>query len=262
MGKEINMNFLEVKNLTIQFGGLMAVDHVNFSVKEGQIVSIIGPNGAGKTTIYNMLTGVYKPTEGEILFGENRVDLMSPEEIVKIGMARTFQNIRLFPDMRVIENVMVGTHTRLSYSLLDEIFHTKKYRTMEYEKRNHGKELLEQVGLLHRLNDYAGNLPYGEQRKLEIVRAIATGAKLLLIDEPAAGMNPYESEELRKFILLLKDKGYTILLIEHDMNVVMSISDYIYVLDYGKKIAEGLPKDIQNNKEVLTAYLGESEESE
>lgn len=262
MEKEVKMNFLEVKNLTIQFGGLMAVDHVNLSVKEGQIVSIIGPNGAGKTTIYNMLTGVYKPTEGEILFKGNRVDLMTPEEIVKIGMARTFQNIRLFPDMRVIENVMVGTYIKLSYSLLDEIFHTKKYRTMEYEKRHHGKELLKQVGLLHRLNDYAGNLPYGEQRKLEIVRAIATGAKLLLIDEPAAGMNPYESEELRKFILLLKEKGFTILLIEHDMNVVMNISDYIYVLDYGKKIAQGLPQDIQNNKEVLKAYLGESEESQ
>lgn len=256
------MAFLEAHNITIHFGGLTAVDHLDFKVEQGQVVSIIGPNGAGKTTIFNILTGVYKPNEGEISFEGNRMEGKIPQQIVSSGMARTFQNIRLFPDMRVIENVLVGTHIQTKYGFLDGLFRTKRFRREEAEKKRYAAKLLSDVGLEHRIDDYADNLPYGEQRKLEIVRAIATGAKLLLLDEPAAGMNPQESEELRQFILQLRDQGYTILLIEHDMNVVMNISDYIYVVDYGKKIAEGLPKEILENKLVAAAYLGESEVAE
>lgn len=256
------MAYLEAKNLTIHFGGLTAVDHLGFAVEKGQIVSIIGPNGAGKTTIFNLLTGVYKPNEGEIYFDGKRMDGKTPGQIVTVGMARTFQNIRLFSDMRVIENVLVGTHIQTKYRFLEGLFRTRHFRREEDEKKRYAAMLLEEVGLRHRIDDYADNLPYGEQRKLEIARAIATGAKLLLLDEPAAGMNPQESEELRQFILQLKHKGYTILLIEHDMNVVMNISDYIYVVDYGKKIAEGHPEEIQDNKLVAAAYLGEGEVEE
>lgn len=256
------MAYLEARNITIQFGGLTAVDHMNFKVEEGQVVSIIGPNGAGKTTIFNLLTGIYKPSEGEIYFDDKRIDGLLPQKIVSAGLARTFQNIRLFFDMRVIENVLIGTHISTKYHFFDRLLYTKRYRKEEGEKNRYAAKLLKEVGLENRLHDYADNLPYGEQRKLEIARAIATGAKLLLLDEPAAGMNPQESEELRQFILQLKKQGYTILLIEHDMNVVMKLSDYIYVVDYGKKIAEGLPQEIQSNKQVAVAYLGESEEDQ
>lgn len=256
------MAYLEAHNISIHFGGLTAVDHLDFKVEKGQIVSIIGPNGAGKTTIFNILTGVYQPSDGEIRFAGKRIEGIAPQDIVNAGMARTFQNIRLFSDMRVIENVLVGTHIRTKYRFFDELFRTKRFHKEEGEKRRYAEKLLKEVGLHHRLHDYADNLPYGEQRKLEIVRAIATGAELLLLDEPAAGMNPQESEELRKFILHLKEQGFTILLIEHDMNVVMNLSDYIYVVDYGKKIAEGLPHEIQENKQVAIAYLGESEVDE
>lgn len=256
------MAYLEAHNIAIHFGGLTAVDHLDFKVKKGQVVSIIGPNGAGKTTIFNMLSGVYKPSDGEIYFEGKRIDGNTPVQIVGAGIARTFQNIRLFPDMRVIENVLVGTHIRTSYRFTDGLFRTKRFRKEEGAKKRYAAKLLAEVGLSARINNYADNLPYGEQRKLEIVRAIATGAQLLLLDEPAAGMNPQESEELRQFIFQLKDQGYTILLIEHDMNVVMNISDYIYVVDYGKKIAEGLPHEILENKLVAAAYLGESEVEE
>ena len=253
------MAYLEAHNLVIRFGGLTAVDHLDFKVEKGQVVSIIGPNGAGKTTIFNILSGVYKLNDGEIYFEGNKLNDKSPQEIVGAGIARTFQNIRLFSDMRVIENVLVGTHSRTGYQFLDGLLRTKRFRKEEGEKKRYAAKLLEEVGLKSRISDYADNLPYGEQRKLEIVRAIATGAKLLLLDEPAAGMNPQESEELRQFILHLKGQGYTILLIEHDMNVVMNISDYIYVVDYGKLIAEGRPHEILENKQVLAAYLGEGE---
>lgn len=256
------MAYLEARNITIQFGGLTAVDHLDFKVEKGQVVSIIGPNGAGKTTIFNLLTGIYKPNSGEIYFKDRRIDGLPPQKIVAAGLARTFQNIRLFSDMRVIENVLVGTHIGTKYNFFDRLFYTGRYRREEIEKTRYAVKLLEEVGLEHRIDDYADNLPYGEQRKLEIARAIATGTKLLLLDEPAAGMNPQESKELRQFILQLKKQGYTILLIEHDMNVVMNLSDYIYVVDYGKKIAEGLPQEIQNNRQVAVAYLGESEEEQ
>ena len=256
------MALLDVKNITLRFGGLTAVDSLDFSVDQGQIVSIIGPNGAGKTSVFNILSGIYELNNGEIYFDGERLDGKTPQQIVNKGIARTFQNIRLFSDMRVIENVLVGAHTQIKYGFLAGLFRSKSFRKEEAQMKRFAVKLLQDVGLTHRLHDYADNLPYGEQRKLEIVRAIATGAKLLLLDEPAAGMNPQESEELRKFILQLKNQGFTILLIEHDMNVVMNISDYIYVVDYGKKIAQGLPQDIQNNPLVAAAYLGESEVEE
>ena len=250
------MPFLEVKGITKRFGGLTAVNNVSFHVERGEIISIIGPNGAGKTTVFNILTGVYDIGEGEILFEESTIHNRKPQDIVDRGISRTFQNIRLFANMRVVENVLMGTHINTQYSFFDALFRTPRFRRQEREKAEKAIRILKSIDLEHRMHDYAKNLPYGEQRKLEIARAIATDAKLLLLDEPAAGMNPQESENLLGFIRLLRDKGYTVLLIEHDMNVVMSISDRIYVLDYGKLIAHGLPHEIANNPDVIEAYLG------
>ena len=250
------MALLEVKGITKTFGGLVAVENVEFNVNEGEIVSIIGPNGAGKTTIFNMLTGVYHVNGGKILFDGKEIQNKQPRDIVKAGIARTFQNIRLFPTMRVIENVLVGEHTNIGYNFLDLLFKTKKYREEEKAAHQRAIDLLVSLDLGDQIDNYAKNLPYGMQRKLEIARAIATKARLIILDEPAAGMNPQESEELKEFIRKLRDKGQTILLIEHDMSVVMDISDRIYVIDHGRKIAEGLPKEIAVNKRVITAYLG------
>ena len=254
------MAFLEVNNVSKQFGGLSAVSNVNFHVEKGEIVSIIGPNGAGKTTIFNRLTGVYDVTEGTIVFDGEEIQNQKVQHIVNAGIARTFQNIRLFKNMRTIENVMIGYHQNTKYNTFDLIFRTPRFR--KYEKEAHLKalEVLESLGFGKYIHTYAGNLPYGEQRKLEIARAIATGAKLLLLDEPAAGMNPQESEELLKFIKGLQAQGFTIILIEHDMSVVMNISNRIYVLDHGKMIADGLPEEIANNQTVVEAYLGKSED--
>ena len=251
------MSFLNIKNITIQFGGLRAVDNVSLHVDQGEIVSLIGPNGAGKTTVFNMLTGVYQRTEGEISFMDERIDGMAPQEIVIRGISRTFQNMRLFPKMRVIENVLVGTHVNTHYNLFQGLFRTPAFRRIESEKTARAIEILTSIGLGKYINSYAESLPYGEQRKVEIARAMATNAKLLLLDGPAAGMNPAESEELLRFIRHLKEIGYTVLLIEHDMNVVMNISDRIYVLDHGKLIADGLPGEIANDRQVIRAYLGE-----
>lgn len=253
------MAFLEIRNVSKHFGGLIALDKVSIKVERGEIVSIIGPNGAGKTTLFNMLTGVYEVTEGEIIFDGRPIHNLPPQEIVKAGLARTFQNIRLFGDMRVIENVLVGMHTNTSYSAIDLLFRTRRFRNEEREKHQRAVEILDSIGLKAKMHMYASNLPYGDQRRLEIARAISTNAKILLLDEPAAGMNPQESEDLLHFIKNLRDQGYTILLIEHDMNVVMNISDRIYVIDYGKLIAEGLPAEISTNKRVIEAYLGRSE---
>lgn len=253
------MAYLEVKNLSKHFGGLTAVNGVSFEVNKGKIISIIGPNGAGKTTLFNMLTGVYTVTEGEIILNGNNIHNKDPQEIVEAGIARTFQNIRLFPNLRVIENVLLGMHTNTNYNFVDLLFRSKKFKNIEVEKHERAIEILDSIGLKDKIDSYASNLPYGDQRKLEIARAIATNAQILLLDEPAAGMNPQESEDLLKFIKELRDKGYTIILIEHDMSVVMNISDRIYVIDYGKKIAEGLPQEIASNKRVIEAYLGRSE---
>lgn len=255
------MSYLEVKNLSKHFGGLTAVDGVSFEVNKGEIISVIGPNGAGKTTLFNMLTGVYTVTEGEIILNGNNIHNKNPQEIVEAGIARTFQNIRLFPNLRVIENVLLGMHTNIDYNFADLLFRSKKFKNIEIEKHERAIEILDSIGLKDKIDSYASNLPYGDQRKLEIARAIATNAQILLLDEPAAGMNPQESEDLLKFIKELRDKGYTIILIEHDMSVVMNISDRIYVIDYGKKIAEGLPQEIASNKRVIEAYLGRSEDS-
>ena len=250
------MALLEVKGITKVFGGLKAVENVEFKVDQGEIISIIGTNGAGKTTIYNMLTGVYKVDGGAITFEGKDIHNRPPREIVKAGIARTFQNIRLFPTMRVIENVLLGEHINVKYHFWDLLFKTPKYRREEKEAHQRAIDLLESLDLADEIDNYAKNLPYGMQRKLEIARALATNAKLIILDEPAAGMNPQESEELMEFIRSLRERGETILLIEHDMNVVMNISDRIYVIDHGRKIAEGLPKEIAKNPEVIKAYLG------
>lgn len=250
------MAYLEAQDITIQFGGLKAVDHVSFSVEKGTITSIIGPNGAGKTTVFNILTGVYQISEGKIIFDGNEIQNKTPQEIVKAGISRTFQNIRLFGNLRVIENVLIGTHIHTKYSFWDSVFRTKRFQKEESALTVEAVNILDSIGLGDQIDSYASNLPYGEQRKVEIARAIATDAKIILLDEPAAGMNPLESEELLRFIRELRDKGYTIILIEHDMNVVMNISDKIYVLDHGKKIAEGLPEEIAHDERVIQAYLG------
>lgn len=250
------MAYLQVNGITKRFGGIVAVDKVSFEVNQGEIVSIIGPNGAGKTTIFNMLTGVYTIDEGEIIFDGKAIHNHKPQEVVKAGISRTFQNIRLFQDLRVVENVLVGTHIKTKYSFFDSVLRTRRFLKEEDEKVLTAIRILKSIGLDDRRDDYAQNLPYGDQRKLEIARAIATGAKVLLLDEPAAGMNPQESADLLQFIRSLQKKGYTIILIEHDMSVVMNISDRIYVIDHGKPIAHGLPKEIANNEKVIEAYLG------
>jgi branched-chain amino acid transport system ATP-binding protein len=254
------MALLEVKGITKRFGGLVAVDKLSFEVNENEIISIIGPNGAGKTTVFNMITGIYEIDEGEIVFNNEEITNKKSAYIVECGISRTFQNIRLFKQMRVIENVLIGTHIKTNYGFFDALFHTKRFRNEERNATQKAIDILESIGLGDYIDDYANNLPYGLQRRVEIARAIATGAKLIILDEPAAGMNPQESENLLNFIRGLRDKGYTILIIEHDMNVVMNISDRIYVMDYGKRIADGTPQEITSNPVVIKAYLGDASE--
>jgi branched-chain amino acid transport system ATP-binding protein len=251
-------NILESVGVTKVFGGLTAVSDVTFAIPRGAIVSIIGPNGAGKTTFFNVLTGLYKPTLGQVVFDGQDVTGDRPDRIMALGMARTFQNIRLFGTMTALENVMVGQHARMKAGLFGSILRTPGVRREEQRVRDHAAETLAYVGLKPRVQDHlAINLSYGDQRRVEIARALASDPSLLLLDEPTAGMNPQESDELTTFMRRLRDeRGLSILLIEHDMKVVMGVSEHITVLDHGEKIAEGEPHEVRANPLVVEAYLG------
>ncbi len=252
------MSLLKTANLGISFGGLRAVDDVNIEIRDGELVGLIGPNGAGKTTIFNLLTGVYKPTEGSISINDITINKKSTPQIVALGVARTFQNIRLFKNLSVLENVKLALNNSMSYSTLSAIFRLPKFWKEEKKVTDIALDLLDIFDMSEMANITAGNLSYGQQRKLEIARALATSPKLLLLDEPAAGMNPFETRELMRTISFIREKfSIAILLIEHDMDLVMGICERLYVLNFGKIIAEGLPEEIQNNKEVIAAYLGE-----
>lgn len=249
---------LEAQGIFKSFGGLTAVNDIDFSLDVGQIGSIIGPNGAGKTTFFNIISGYYNPDQGKITFDSRDVTNLSPEKVAACGIARTFQNIRLFPDLMVVENVLVGMHLHLSSNIAKIVLNTRGVRDEEEKAYGQARSLLAYAGLAGKEAELARSLSYGDQRRLEVARALAVRPKMLLLDEPTAGMNPRETDEMKDFILQLRDeRKVTILLIEHDMKVVMGISDHITVLNYGMKIAEGTPQEIRDNPEVIKAYLGQ-----
>ncbi|GGL47599.1 ABC transporter ATP-binding protein [Sporolactobacillus putidus] len=251
------MSILEVKNLTKQFGGLTATSDISMGVEKNSITAVIGPNGAGKTTFFNMITAVYRPTSGDILLNGKSLVGLKPHQVSKFGITRTFQNIRLFNEQTVLDNVLVGMHQRLKGHWVGTLLHFPNVKREEENAKIEAYKILEYVGLEEYVNENAGNLAYGAQRRLEIARAIAAKPKVLLLDEPAAGMNPKETQKLTDLIHDMRTRlDVTIILIEHDMKLVMKISDFIYVLDHGELIASGVPEEIRNNKRVIEAYLG------
>jgi branched-chain amino acid transport system ATP-binding protein len=256
------LSLLRTDNITMQFGGLTAVKDFNLEVNQGEIVALIGPNGAGKTTAFNMITGVYTPTSGNVFFKDKPIGGMRSDLITKLGIARTFQNIRLFKDLTVLDNVLIANHLRINSNVIEAIFRLPRSRKDEKAMFEKSLNLLENVGLADLRYEKASALPYGKQRKLEIARALATSPEVLLLDEPAAGMNPKETEELTEFIHTIRDDfNLSIFMIEHHMQMVMGISNRIYVFDYGVTIAKGSPYEIQNNPKVIEAYLGVDEDA-
>ena len=256
------MSVLRLENVVMKFGGVVAANNLNIEVEKGKIVALIGPNGAGKTTAFNVITGVYHPTSGNVYLNDEKINGLTPDKITNKGIARTFQNIRLFSELTVLDNILIANHLQVKSDFVSSALRMPWAKKEEHAMREKSEMLLNKLGLLHLKNEISSSLPYGEQRKLEIARALATDAKLLLLDEPAAGMNPHETDELTSFIHTIRDEfGLTVFMIEHHMDLVMEISDKVYVLDFGQLIAEGTPDQIKNNPRVITAYLGVEEEN-
>lgn len=257
---EVGENIVEVRNLTVKFGGLLALDDVSFNIRRGEILGLIGPNGAGKTTCFNAMTGVYKPTSGDVLLEGQSIKGQKQHRITRLGLARTFQNIRLFGEMTALENVVVGLDARHRTSVPGALLRLPRHTREEKSSIERGMALLEFVGIADHAADLSRSLPYGSQRRLEIARALATDPKVLCLDEPAAGFNPAEKEDLMDLIRTIRADGYTVLLIEHDMKLVMGVTDRIVVLEFGRKLADDVPQEIRNDPRVIAAYLGEPED--